>query len=402
MFGRIEEEFVGFLNGVGLVPVALIPVSGRDGDNIAERSPQTVVVPRADGARRARSHSRRRPAGPLAVPNAGAGRLQVHCRSRRSAHRGWHRGGRARRAGDELVFYPSGKRSRIRGIEAFNAAPRRHLEAGQAVGFTLDEQIYVGRGEVAARAPRNGPREQPVVGQPVLAGQRPLVAKKDYPLKIGSARVTARVDEIVRVIDASNLDACDHATRVERHEVAECTLRCARPIAFDVSQTNTAASRFVLVDGLEISGGGIIREALPDVHAALRERVLLRNSKWEASSIDQQRRAARLAQRATLVIVTGSEQVDRKTVARRLEAKLFDEGRAVYFLGIGNVLYGVDADIARRGANRSEHLRRMAEVANLMLDAGQILIVTAQTCRRRPGAHRHRRRKRPHRDDLGG
>jgi bifunctional enzyme CysN/CysC len=75
--------------------------------------------------------------------------------------------------------------------------------------------------------------------------------------------------------------------------------------------------------------------------------------------------------------VTGSRDSDRKTLARDLEARLFADGKVVYFLGIGNVLYGVDADIDRGQENRREHIRRLAEVANIMLDAGVILIVTA-------------------------
>jgi bifunctional enzyme CysN/CysC len=106
--------------------------------------------------------------------------------------------------------------------------------------------------------------------------------------------------------------------------------------------------------------------------------VLLRNYKWEPSFIPTDRRAARFAQRPTLLLITGSRDTDRKGLARELEARLFDEGKAVYFLGIGNVLYGVDSDIARGTENRLEHLRRLAEVANLMLDAGMILVVTAQ------------------------
>jgi bifunctional enzyme CysN/CysC len=82
-------------------------------------------------------------------------------------------------------------------------------------------------------------------------------------------------------------------------------------------------------------------------------------------------------QRPALILITGEKGVDRKGVARALEGRLFDAGRLVYFLGIGNVLYGVDSDIERTEENREEHLRRLAEVANLMLDAGVILVVTA-------------------------
>jgi bifunctional enzyme CysN/CysC len=97
-----------------------------------------------------------------------------------------------------------------------------------------------------------------------------------------------------------------------------------------------------------------------------------------AQFIAPERRAARFAQRATLLIITGRKETDRKGLAKQLEARLFDEGRVAYFLGIGNVVYGVDADIGRDREHRREHIRRLGEIANLMLDAGVILIVSAQ------------------------
>jgi bifunctional enzyme CysN/CysC len=159
--------------------------------------------------------------------------------------------------------------------------------------------------------------------------------------------------------------------------VAQCVLTLNCPIACDRSDDITATSRFVLVDDLEIRGGGLVREAIPDRHTQVREQVLRRNSKWEPSAISAEQRGARYSQRPTLLLVTGPRDVDRKALARDLEAHLFGAGRLVYFLGIGNVLYGLDADIGRDAGDRREHMRRLAEVANLMLDAGVILIVTA-------------------------
>jgi bifunctional enzyme CysN/CysC len=120
-----------------------------------------------------------------------------------------------------------------------------------------------------------------------------------------------------------------------------------------------------------------VREALPDRQAAVRDRVLLRNYKWEPSIIQPERRAEKYNQKAALILVTGEQEADRKGLAKALEGKLFDDGKVVYFLGIGSVLYGVDADIERKPENRLEHMRRLAEVANLMLDAGIILVVAA-------------------------
>ena len=378
VFDRIEAEYRAFLQQVNVRPARFIPVAGRDGENIAARS---TLMPWYDGPT-VLSMLDQFPAEPAAVHQPFRMPVQdVYKFTSRGDDRrivaGSVESGSAQ-VGDEVVFYPSGKKTVIKSIEAFNRTPAVRAASGEALGFTLQEQIYVARGEIATLAKEPRPKVTTRLRVNLFwLGKAPLVKKKDYVLKLGAGRVTARVEEIHRVIDASDLSSKDHQQRVDRHAVAECTLKCNRAIAFDLADEIAATSRFVVVDDFEIRGGGIVREALPDQQTSLREKVLLRNYKWEPSFIPTDRRAARFSQRPTLLLITGPKETDRKGLAKDLEARLFDEGKAVYFLGIGNVLYGVDADITRSTENRQEHVRRLAEVANLMLDAGMILIVTA-------------------------
>jgi bifunctional enzyme CysN/CysC len=208
-------------------------------------------------------------------------------------------------------------------------------------------------------------------------GRSPLAPDRSYLLKTGAAKVPMQLETVHRVIDASSLDPRAGATAVERHDVAECTLRLARPVAVDPADFMTGTGRFVIVDGFEIRGGGIVHEVLPDEQARARERVALRNYKWETSFIAPERRAERFGQRATLVLITGPSRADRKGVGKALEAALFGEGRNAYFLGMGSVVYGVDADLDRDPAVRHEHVRRLAEVAHILLDSGTLLIASA-------------------------
>jgi bifunctional enzyme CysN/CysC len=282
------------------------------------------------------------------------------------------------KVGDPVIFYPSGKKSRVKTIEGFNRPTQTRAEAGYAVGFTLSEQIYITRGEIATL--ETEPRPQVTTRLRVSLfwlGKDPMVKRREYLLKLGTARVTARIEEILRVMDASTLDSTEQRTAIQRHDVAECILKLDRAIACDLAEDIPSTSRFVLVDEFEIRGGGIVREALPDRQAAVRDRVLLRNYKWEPSIIQPERRAEKYNQKAALILVTGEHEADRKGVAKAIEGKLFEDGKVVYFVGIGSVLYGVDADIERKPENRLEHMRRLAEVANLMLDAGMILVVAA-------------------------
>ena len=378
VYDRIVQEYGAFLDQVGIKPSAFIPVSGRGGDNIADRSANLswydgpTVLDALDAF-----HTE-----PPPVERSFRMAVQdVYKFTKQGDDRRIVAGtidSGAVAVGDTVVFYPSGKKSRVKTIEAFNRPTQSRAVAGAQVGFTLQEQIYITRGELAAL--EQEPRPQVTTRLRVSLfwlGKDPMVKRKEYLLKLGTMRVTMRLEEILRVMDASTLGPTEQAAAVQRHDVAECVLKLDRAIACDLAEDVASTSRFVIVDDYEIRGGGIVREALSDRQASVRDRVMLRNYKWEPSIIQAERRAEKYNQKAALILVTGEHEHDRKGVAKALEGRLFDDGKVVYFLGIGNVLYGVDADIERKQENRLEHMRRLAEVANLMLDAGIILVVAA-------------------------
>ncbi len=378
VFETIEREYRDFLGQIGVEPACFIPVSGREGDMIAEHTPAMewyegpTVLDVLDQFR-----TEPPPVNlPFRMPVQDVYKFTRQGDDRRIVSGTVDTG--TLHVGDEVVFYPSGKRSRVRSIEGFNTSPKEMTGAGEATGFTLEEQIYVSRGELAARAGEARPHVTTRLRVSLFwLGREPMELKKDYTLKLGSARVPVRLEEIHRVIDASDLAATTEAKRINRHDVAECTLKLNRAMAFDLADQVAATSRFVIVDNFEIRGGGIVREDLPDRQTWVRNKVLLRNYKWERSMIPTEHRARQYSQKAGLLLVTGADEAERKRLGKDLESRLFAEGRVVYYLGIGNVVYGVDADIESKEENRGEHLRRLAEVANIMLDAGVILVVTA-------------------------
>jgi len=378
VYERIVREYGAFLEQVGIRPACFIPVSARDGDNIADRS---AHLPWYKGPKVLDAldqfHTEPAPVElPFRMPVQDVYKFTKQGDDRRIVAGTIDSG--VVNVGDTMVFYPSGKKSRVKTIEAFNRAAQGSAEAGWSVGFTLHEQIYITRGEMATVEGESRPQVTTRLRVSLFwLGKEPMVKRKEYLLKLGTARVTARIEEVLRVMDASTLDTAEQRNAVQRHDVAECVLRLDRAIACDVAEHIAATSRFVIVDDFEIRGGGIVREAMPDRQTVVRDRVMLRNYKWEPSIIQPEHRAEKYNQKAALILVTGEHESDRKGVAKALEGKLFEDGKVVYFLGIGNVLYGVDADIERKQENRLEHMRRLAEVANLMLDAGIILVVAA-------------------------
>ena len=322
-FRRIEDEYRAFLSRIGVTPLGFIPVSGREGDNIARPS---AAMPWYDGPTVLQTLDRFRSEEadadkPFRMAVQDVYKFTADGDDRRIVAGTVETGTVA--VGDEVVFQPSGKRSKVASIEGFNVAPRTEARAGEATGFTLQEQIYVSRGELATVAGQRRPQ----VGTRLKAslfwlGRQPLVKDREYALKLGTARVPVRVEEIHRVLDASTLQTDDRRERVERHEVAECTLRTSRPIAFDIASDLATTGRFVLVDDFEIRGGGIVREALSDAGP---ERV---SGEQNAGLVSAARRAERYGQRAALLLVTSGTES-----ARELEAALFEGGAATAYLG---------------------------------------------------------------------
>jgi bifunctional enzyme CysN/CysC len=380
VYEAIQAEYSAYLQEIGVEPLCYIPVSGREGDNISILSERTpwyqgpTVLEALDRFEKAKALDDK----PFRMPVQDIFKFSMFGDERRIVAGTISSG--SVRTGDELVFYPSGKKSKLQRIETFHAPEKEQAASGEAIGFTLDEQIYIQRGQIAALSSQPAPEIAKRMRVSIFwLGAKPLETKKQYLLKIGTARVKAQVEIIHRVIDASNYSAQNQKHQIEHHDVAECTLLLNQPIAFDLSETLTDTSRFVLVDDYEIWGGGIVLEAISDRESALLDETILRENKWIKSNVSMVQRAEKYNQRSALILITGEKENGRKHLASTLERRLFEDGKIAYYLGIGSVLYGVNADLKRESPddNWDEHLRRMAQIAHLFIDAGMLLIITA-------------------------
>lgn len=376
-YDDIVEEYSKFLVDIDMKPECFVPVSGMEGDNIASLSERMkwykgyTVLDVLDNFRKEEESLDKA----FRMPVQDVYKFTKYGDSRRIVAGTIDSG--VLSVGDKVIFYPSGKSSRVKEFPAFNADISNKMSAGAAIGFTLDQQIYITRGELATK---EGDLRPEVTSRFRVSlfwlGKKIMTKDKEYLLKVGTAKVPVRIEEIVRVIDASNLTSSDTKTQIDRHDVAECIFRTSKAVAFDTAENISQTSRFVVIDDYEICGGGIIREGLSDEQSDIRDKILMRNYKWVKSNISPEQRAERYNQKPSVIVITGEEDTGKKKLARELEEKLFGNGEIAYFLGIGNVKYGVDADIAETGSH-DEHIRRLAEVANIMLDAGMILITTA-------------------------
>jgi bifunctional enzyme CysN/CysC len=380
VFEDIKREYSEFLEEIGLQPICFIPVSGAQGDLITQPSENmkwylgdcvldmldtfTKTVPMEDS--------------PLRIPVQDIYKFTSFKDARRIIA-GTITSGKFR-VGDEVVFYPTMKRSHIKSIEAFPSAERKSAHQGEAVGFTLKEQIYIERGEIAGLANEMPPEISMRMRVSLFwLGKHPLIKGKQYLLKLGTARVKVQVEEIIQVINAADVTVDEEKKQIDLHDVAECVLTTQRALAFDLTEILAETSRFVIVDEYEICGGGIILESLPDSQTKMREEKQLRDLKWIKSGVSTIERANAYHQTPMLIVITGKKGAGRKTIARKIEKQLLQQGKFVYYLGMGSVVYGISLDIEHNGGkgHRSEHIRRLAELVHILMDTGLIVIITA-------------------------
>jgi bifunctional enzyme CysN/CysC len=374
VFEGIEKEYREFLAQFGAVPERIIPVSAKLGDNIANRSstmpwyqgPTVLDTLSLFKKETARSEQ------PLRFPVQ-----DVYKFDARRIIAGRITAGRLK-IGDHLVFSPSNKRANIRSIEAFNVEPvLTGAEAGQSVGITLDEQIFVERGEVATHQ-----EQLPLVSTAFKAnlfwlGKEPLEQGRRYLLRVATREVECEVAAVHRIIDTMDLKQQSGSNKVARNQVGELTLRTKAPVAFDLSASFEATGRFVLVDDYDIAGGGIVTEMIRDDQEFLREEARRRDFAWVKGEVGIEERAQQYGHRAAIVLITGGRHTGKSFLAKKLEARLVADGRHAYLLDGENLRRGLDADLAEGERSQTmEMARRYGEVARLLADTGLIVVST--------------------------
>jgi len=375
-YDAIEKEYTAFLAKVGIEARYFLPVSAREGDNIARRSPATdwytgpTVLESLD-------HFVKEPSPvdqPFRLPVQDIYKFTEEDDDRRIV------AGRVEtgvvHVADKVVFLPSGKTSTIATVEGFNLPEQTEAVAGQSTGFTLTAQVYVKPGEIMVRTDE----VQPQVGTQLKVnifwmGRRPLVKNKRYKLKLATSQVSVWLREVNTVLDASELTTATNRQQIERHDVAECVLETLKPVAFDQTAAIASTGRFVIIDNYEIAGGGVVLEPVESQSNRIQEGVEQREQSWQRSQITDNMRADRYGQKSTLVILSGEADTGKNALAKALEERLFQQGRFVYYLGLSNALVGLEAD-SDVSEQRDQYLRRLGEVSHLFTDAGMILIAT--------------------------
>ena len=267
--------------------------------------------------------------------------------------------------GDEIVVQPSAERARVQSILASGGELQR-AEAGMAVLLLLDREIDVGRGDVLAQASRPAPVADQFAAHLVWMSEEPLLPHRSYVLKLGTRMVDARVSAIKHKIDVDN-GAELAARRLSLNDVAYVTLDLGQPVPFETYRENRELGGFILID----------RHSHATVGCGMLDFALRRagNVHWQHLDLDKQARSHSKGQRAHCLWLTGLSGAGKSSIANAAERQLHARGMHTYVLDGDNLRHGLNRDLGFTAEARVENVRRVAEVARLMVDAGLVVLV---------------------------
>jgi bifunctional enzyme CysN/CysC len=362
-FDKIERDYREFAAQIKLESITCIPVSAVFGDNVTSRSERTPWY-----------------AGPGLLQHLET--VQVHDAALDAAFRmpvqwvnrpnpdfrgfaGLIASGSVRR-GDALRVLPSGRTSTVARVLTGDGDVDVAV-AGQSVTLTLSGEIDVSRGDVLAAA-----AEPPAVANQFEATiiwmhDEPLLQGRAYLFKLGTKTATATVAPIKYRVNVNTLEHLA-AKKLELNDIGICGLDLDSAIAFEPYRDSRVLGGFILIDRLTNNtvGAGLL-------HFALRRS---QNVHWQALDVNKNARARLSHQQPCILWFTGLSGAGKSTIANLVEKQLHADGRQTYLLDGDNVRHGLNKDLGFTNQDRVENIRRVAEVARLMIDAGLIVLVS--------------------------
>ncbi len=362
-FRRIVAAFEDYAKSLGFRSMLAIPISARHGDNISSKSALTPWwdgPPLVDHLERVEVEEDRRQA-PFRLPVQWVNRRRLDFRG----YAGTIAGGVIRR-GDAIVVASSGRRSVVTKIYSAGREADE-AEAGEAVTLTLADEIDIARGDVLAR-----PEARPEVADQFTAhliwmSPEPLLPGRSYFLKIGARTTPATVTELKHRLDVDNLDKLAAKT-LALNEVGLANIATTMPVAYDPYAENRDTGAFILIDRVtnETVAAGMI------LHGLRRAT----NIHLQGLTVTREAHAALKHQRPAILWFTGLSGAGKSTIANLVETTLLARGVHTALLDGDNVRHGLNKDLGFTAADRVENIRRIAEVARLMSDAGLIVLTS--------------------------
>ncbi|WP_024516279.1 sulfate adenylyltransferase subunit CysN [Bradyrhizobium sp. Tv2a-2] len=362
VFDRIVGDYVAFASTLGFTSIVPIPMSARYGDNIINRSGNTDWYhgPCLMDYLESIDIESEMQGLPFRFPVQWVNRPNLDFRGYAGTVASGHIA-----VGDEIVVAASGRNSRVKRIATYDG-DLAQAEAGDAVTITLADEIDIGRGDILAR-----PTERPEVADQFAAhliwmDQEAMVPGRSYAFRIGTQSIaTGSVTHIKHKIDVNTREHLA-ATTLGLNEIGFCNVATALPVSFDAYEVNRRTGSFIMIDRYtnRTVGAGLI--TFPLRRAT--------NIAWQPLSVGKAERAELKHQKPCILWFTGLSGAGKSTIANIVDQKLFAMSRHTMLLDGDNVRHGLNRDLGFTEADRVENIRRVGEVAKLIMDAGLIAI----------------------------
>jgi bifunctional enzyme CysN/CysC len=363
VFERIRDEYLAFARTLEMSQVTCIPLSALRGDNVVAPSPN---MPWYHGPTLMGYLETVEVEGDL---QAKPFRLLVQWVNRPNPEFRGYSGrivGGSVRPGDRLRVLPSGKESTVSRIVAHDGDLEAAV-AGQSVTVTLADEVDISRGDMLAAADSPPELADQFEAKVIWMSDEPMLPGRPYLLKIGARTVGATITKPKYKVNVNTMEQLA-ATTLQLNDIGACNLHLDQMIAFDPYEQNRDTGGFILIDRLTHNtiGAGLLRFALRRSH----------NIHWQAVEVDKRAHASIKGQRPCVVWFTGLSGAGKSTIANVVEKKLHAIGRHTFLLDGDNVRHGLNKDLGFTEADRVENIRRVAEVAKLMVHAGLIVLVS--------------------------
>jgi bifunctional enzyme CysN/CysC len=361
-FREIASEFGAIMTGLGVSDVVSIPTAATSGANVVHRSPSmgwyqgpTLLewIEAVPGV----SHDT---FGPFRMPVQWINRANADFRGLA----GTIAAGRVR-VGDQVAAARSGRSATVARIVTMDG-DLPEAAAGHAVTLVLDSDLDISRGDMLF-----DPAAPPAIADHFSANliwfsDHELALGRPYYLRVGTSLVAAEVTTLKYQLSVNNLEH-QAASALAANDIGVCNLTSAYPISFESYRDNRDLGGFILID----------QKTRETVAAGMIEAPLRRatNLAWHQFDINRERRAAQKTQRPAIVWFTGLSGAGKSTIANLVERHLHGLGRHTFVLDGDNIRHGLSQDLGFTDADRAENVRRVANVARLMAEAGLIVMV---------------------------
>lgn len=377
----VKAEYEAYLASIGVEAKYFIPISARNGDNIASKSENMswyngpTITEALDNFEPTTEADNL----PLRFPVQ-----DVYKFDERRIIAGRIESG-SLQVGDDIIFSPSNTVAKIATIEGINEHNKQQsAHAGISVGITLTEQIFVERGHIASHVNND---ELPILTNIFRAkifwlGKEPLSMGKRYKVKIHTSEFQCELKAIERIVNTDDLESDnDISDEVAKNNVAEVLIRIKGMVALDEFADNPNTGRFVIMDGYHVAGGGIIdMQGLPDQRVEISKGAQSQQGGGNIHPTSQQiipaERARLNGHLGGILWLTGLSGSGKTTISQQLSRRLFEKGYQVFVLDGDNIRSGINKDLDFSPEGRAENIRRVAEIAKLFADAG-VIVITA-------------------------